>query len=341
MIWLLLGMFLVLMVAPFVLSWYYTGKKKRTILDIPDETSDIPLSHVLTDNSELEHVERYNALSAPAKSLYENPLYIEGKASFGAHSRLNACHAKKELHLSKKCSSTSYLIAGEYLSIGEECALLGRTECGGSMALADGSFFYDLFARKIQFSGGALISDSNSKIIADLKASKKPDEIIRNIKCVDDFEIIEKNITTRHNLHIGKNAVIKGNILSSKGVVLDEGASVGGYIISRRTLVVGKNCKILGDISTERDIELEDNTTVLGNIISQKSIKIGHGCHVKGNVFAQASIEVCDDVTVGTTNQIKSIVAGDTISIRGKSTVFGRVRANRGGKLKTNEACKH
>ncbi|MCQ2511769.1 MAG: hypothetical protein MJ092_00025 [Lachnospiraceae bacterium] len=264
MIWIYLGIFIVLMAAPFLLSWYYTGKKKRTILALSDDSSDIPFHNSSRHMTNSENVIKMERLDAPAESVYEEPLFIEGNASFGKNAKLSAAHAKT-LTLSEQGYVTSFLNADEYLSVGEGCILMGSTECHGNMDIANGVSFYDLFARKIRFSGGPYEAGSDSE--------------------------------------------------------------------ERKDLIVGAKEYVMGDISTENDIELDNDTVVFGNVISQKSIKIGSGCHIKGNVFAQECIEIHENVTIGSEKQVKSVVAGDSLLLFGPSTVYGRVRAIRGGRV--------
>ncbi len=329
MIWIYLGVFIVLMTAPFLLSWHYTGEKKRTILAVPCDTNDVPFRNAIGRDTDSEDVIELDSLVAPAESIYEKPLYIKDNASFGKNAKLFAVHAKT-LTISEQSHVASSLCADEYLSVGEGCELLGSAECDGNMDIADGTSFYDLFARRIRFFGGAYEAGSDSEAIKDLMAAKKPDEVVRNIRNVKDQEIIEKTVITRRGLHVGKNAVIKGDVLAVTKVKMDEGSSIGGNMISKKTMTVGKSCCVIGDISTEKDIELEDGAVIFGSVISQKNVKVGPGCHIKGNVFAQECIEIHENVIIGTEGQIKSVVAGDSISILGSSTVYGRVRAGRG-----------
>lgn len=240
------------------------------------------------------------------------------------------------LLLSEKSRVTSFADADEYLSIGRECELAGSAECDGDMDIADGSSFFDLFARRIRFSGGASSDISDFRALRELRTGKKPGMPGKSIRKADDQELIEKTVVTRHGLRVGKNAVIKGDILSVIGVELDEGARIGGDIISKRAVTVGNSCNILGSISAEKDIELTEGANVSGNVISQKSIKLRSGSHVGGNAFAQDSVEIGNDVTVGIAGQMKSVIAGDSVSIHGSSTVYGRVRAICGGKVSIN-----
>lgn len=96
---------------------------------------------------------------------------------------------------------------------------------------------------------------------------------------------------------------------------------------------VGKECYIFGDISTQKDIKLLGNTIVYGNIFSQKNITIGPNCLIKGNVFAQENVEIYENVTIGVKGKKKSLIAGNYLRIKGRSTVYGRVRAVRGGRV--------
>lgn len=333
MIWILLGVLVVLMTAPFVLSWYSTGRKKRTILDLPHDTSDMPFRHKM--KPETDDTIKLDSLEAPVESRYDTPLFVEGKASFGEGSEVVACHAR-ELMFSEKCRVASFADADEYLSIGKECELMGSAECGGDMDVADGSSFFDLFARRINFLGGASSAITDFSALKALKATQRLDKVEKNVRKVDDQEVIEKTIVTRHGLRVGKNAVIKGDVLSVIGIELDEGASIGGDIISHKAVTIGSKCNVLGDVSAEKDIELREGANILGNVISQKSIKLGIDSHVGGNLFAQDSVEIDDDVTIGTEGRMKSVIAGDTVSIHGRSTVYGRVRALRGGKASRN-----
>lgn len=330
MIWIYLGLLTVLMIAPFVLSWQYTGEKKRTVLNLPDDTSDVPFHNAIRHVTDLKEVIMLESLDEKAESVYEKPLFIKGSAYFGKNSILFTAHAK-QLIISENCHVSSSLDAEEYLSVGKGCKLLGSAECDGDMDVAEGTCFYDLFARKIKFSEGAIAFNFDSDETRDLISSEKKDEIVRNLRHVSDQEIVEKTILTNRNLHVGMNAVIKGDIFAVTKIGLDDGVKIRGCVISKKTITIGKLCYIIGDVSTESDIEIKDNAVIFGNVISQSNIKIGPNCHVKGNVFAQNCIDIYENVIVGVENHIKSVIAGDTIHIRGNSTVYGRVRAIRGG----------
>lgn len=331
MIWALLAALILLMAAPFVISWYYTGKTKRTILDIPSETSDVPRHKIAEIKPEDIGAEMMESLDAPEGSGFEKPLWVAGMARFGAGTKLNVCHADRMV-LSEQCTALSFLDADSYLSAGQGCALLESAECGGDMDIAAECTFHDLFAREIRFSGGAVVDTEEN--IAAYQGMSKPDGISHNISQIDDEATIERSVITRRRLHVGKNAVVRGDIFAVIGVSMDEGASIGGNIISHHGVTIGEKCRIVGDISVEGNIALKDGAVVFGNVISQKAVIIGSNCRVYGNVFAQEGVELDSGTIIGTKGKIKSVIAGDTACICGNCTVYGRVRSIRGGKTK-------
>lgn len=320
------------MALPFIMSALYTMKNKRTILQVPDKTSEMPFHSIVEKNDYSGNLIKKENFEAPAGSVIEDCLFVKGRAFFGRDSKLSGVHAKK-LIISERCQAESSLIAEDYLYVGECCSLLDSAECCGIMDIADGTSFFDLYSETIHFSGGSITPKDDCNDFMSLFSCEKPKITEKNIHIVEKEAVIEKNIMTRRRLDIGRDAVVKGFISSERKIRIGDSTMIGGDVISKNSLIAERDCLIVGDISAEKEIELKEKTVVLGNVISQKSIIIGTDCIIKGNVFAQNSVEINDNVTIGTDGQIKSVISGGTISILGNCTIYGRVRAVKGGKL--------
>lgn len=148
--------------------------------------------------------------------------------------------------------------------------------------------------------------------------------IPNDVRVIDGGKLIG-NINTSGVLEIS-NATVEGNVDSSTGFDLKEGAFVNGDVIAD-----GKNVYLRGgsDVKgtimsqhSEKDVSLEigstDSSTVSGSVISQRNVYIKDGNTVKGDVIADNEVVLKENAVIeGDVLEGEITECGDNATING------------------------
>jgi predicted acyltransferase (DUF342 family) len=98
------------------------------------------------------------------------------------------------------------------------------------------------------------------------------------------------DLVVRGKLLIGEGSQLLGSVKGVKAVVVEDGVTIEGALVSGRQLRIGDHCRIGGPLLAERDMKVgancrigsEDKPTTL----SAEWAEIGAGSIVHGSVWA-------------------------------------------------------
>jgi len=104
-------------------------------------------------------------------------------------------------------------------------------------------------------------------------------------------EIVVRNIVIRGNLRIRAGARICGSVKSVKDMVVEDGVSVEGSLISASKMRVGPNCRIHGPMIAERELWIAGGTWCgtpeCPTTVSAPQIEVEEGVVVFGTLWAR------------------------------------------------------
>ena len=113
---------------------------------------------------------------------------------------------------------------------------------------------------------------------------------------VQPGEVVSRNIVVRGRLRIRAGARIRGSVKSELAMVLENGVSVEGSLISATQMQVGPNCAIHGPVIAEREISIATGTRC-GTLdhpttVSAPRVRVEEGVTVFGTLWAREGGEV-------------------------------------------------
>lgn len=336
----LIIVFLMMLMGPFVVAIVYCRKKQGEVLSIKqDRVRDpryfgksfsalveknlksvnegiIKLSkeEPFIDADKKNHWEkeikdivicRAKDLRVPKETeVFEKEIYSAHNIEFvGEHKKLRAAYAKEKMVLGKSTIVERWVDAEQTITVSDDCDLGISATAGNRLCLGMGCDFRRLFAREIligQYPDTNIDSMANRN--RDMWKVEKTPEVVRNIDSVNEEMTNDR-----------KEAAIT--------------------VLTNRNLTVLENIIIKGDICSHKGVRLCDHVVVCGNIFAENDIYIGSDVVVLGNVFTQGSIYVEKKAMIGQPGEIVSIIARENISFEEEVFVYGYVACEKGGKI--------
>jgi predicted acyltransferase (DUF342 family) len=230
-----------------------------------------------------------NNLESENNVTFKKEVYARGNVFIGESNRLQALACDGDLHVRKGTRFLRWLDAEGRVKVDEECDLGISATCSGELSMAHKCSFTRLYGYPVVTANNTIpVGDKDDQAIGDNTVS----EGISTEWYISDMPPhCQKNcnVIAKGNLSIGEQSVIHGHIKSHGKVVT--GASV----------------------------------TVMGNLFAEGDIEIGPGSRVLGSVFSQGYITVRHGVTIGSKNQIKSIVGKKGISLESGVRAYGYI----------------
>ena len=136
------------------------------------------------------------------------------------------------------------------------------------------------------------------------------------IKAINEFELPPATELLRANSNVAANSLVRANIISKmKDFRIEDG------------------CTVLGSIKAFGNLHIGKNTEVLGNVFCDKSVYIEMGVWIRGHVFAQENINIQNDCVCGQPKCIKTLFAGENLTLGRNCVIYGVVKAKGQGSV--------
>lgn len=233
-------------------------------------------------------------LKIDKKAVFLKEVYAEEKIVFAASSVIRAVSGKKEVIIGENSVVKRWADADELLVLKNNCHAGKSITSGKRVVISSGCEFLRIYAPVIEISDCVEKTDDESIVCEDMPVYKK---IVRNIKSVAESEELKNTIITSHNLQIGENAVVYGDIKSTGNIKICKNAIVTGNVFADGTIII------------------EDYAKVFENVFTESVIYIGAG------------------VEIGRKGKIKSVISREGMYISVGSKVYGYIGTERGGKV--------
>jgi cytoskeletal protein CcmA (bactofilin family) len=233
-------------------------------------------------------------LIVPPEATFSKDIYAGGQFTGGDQNNYRAILGEKDVHLGASSRVMRWVHAVGEFTADLGCRLYGRISSDSLIRLHTNCTFLRLNAPRIEIGRVTISGDagpSNSIIPANADSGMS-----RRVLHDGDFEVqagqvITNNIVIRGKLHIHSGARVCGSVKSVKDMVLEDGVSVEGSLISAGKMRIGPRCAIHGPVVAERELAiatgarcgtLEHPTTV-----SAPLIEVEEGVAVFGTLWAR------------------------------------------------------
>jgi cytoskeletal protein CcmA (bactofilin family) len=231
-------------------------------------------------------------LIMPAEATFSKDIYAGAQFTGGEKNNYRTILGEKDVHLGASSRVLRWVHAVGEFTAELGCKLLGRVSSDSLICLHADCSFLRLNAPRIEIGRVDPIADVSTKSFA---VASRP-EIFQRLLHDGDFEVqagevINTDLVVRGRLRIGAGARICGSVKSVKEMVLEDGVSVEGSLISASKMYIGPHCSIRGPVVAERELGIatgvrcgsaEHPTTV-----SAPSIDVQEGVVVFGTLWAR------------------------------------------------------
>jgi cytoskeletal protein CcmA (bactofilin family) len=231
-------------------------------------------------------------LALPPDSAFSKDIYAGGQLRGGEKNAYRAILGEKDVYLGASSRVTRWIHAVGQFEADPGCMLYGRISSDSLIRLHANCSFLRLNAPRIEI-GNATI---NAAAPSPRSLENSDPGMSRRFLHDGDFEVqagqvFSGDIVIRGKLRIGSGARICGSVKSVDDMVIEDGVSVEGSLISARTMRVGPHCLIHGPVVAEHQMaiatgvrcgSLEHPTTV-----SAPRIEVAEGVVMFGTLWAR------------------------------------------------------
>lgn len=230
--------------------------------------------------------------SSRSGSRFEKEIYCLKSARITDHNQLRAIHADGDLELGSGLTLMRWADADGAVTTGNNCDFGISLTSATSIELGANCKFHRIYAPEIHVGKPGPVNPPLYTLASDLK-----------------------NIHKRHvsPSRTDGNGMTRGNYIARGRIRVDENLVVNGSIRSHRGVIIGAGALICGNIFADGDIYISENATVLGNVFSQ------------GDIYCEKN------VTIGSSGEIRSVIARQTILLEERCTVYGYLSSEDGG----------
>jgi cytoskeletal protein CcmA (bactofilin family) len=233
-------------------------------------------------------------LIVPPDLTFSKDIYAGGHFQGGEKNHYRAILGEKNVHLGSSSLVMRWVHAVGEFTAGLSCRLYGRTSSDSLIRLHAGCSFLRLNAPRIEIGHAAVLEDAlplNSTIPA-IPGPPQPSRFLHH----GDFEIhasqvISSDIVIRGKLLIRSGARVCGSVKSDKEMVLEDGVSVEGSLISASKMHIGPRCAIYGPVIAERELAMavgaRCGTVKNPTTVSAPRIEVEEGVVVFGTLWAR------------------------------------------------------
>ena len=233
-------------------------------------------------------------LIVPPDATFSKDIYAGGQFTGGDKNNYRAILGETDVHLGASSRVMRWVHAVGEFTADLGCNLYGRVSSDSLIRLQARCSFLRLNAPRIEIGHVTNRKDATS---SNVNLPANPGSATAQRFLHDgDFEIgadqvINKNIVIRGNLHIHSGARICGSVKGAKDIVLEDGVSVEGSLISARKMRIGSHCVIHGPVIAERELEIATGarcgTAEHLTTVSAPHIEVEEGVVVFGTLWAR------------------------------------------------------
>jgi cytoskeletal protein CcmA (bactofilin family) len=235
-------------------------------------------------------------LVTPAETTFSKDIYVGGKFRGGENNTYRAILGEKDVHLGGSSRVMRWAHAVGELTMDLGCRLQGRISSDSLIRLDADCRFVRLNAPRIEIAN-TLPSTVVSPTIPASANLRTPGRFFHD----GDFEIhasqvITSDMVIRGKLQIGSGARICGSVKSDQDMVLEDGVSVEGSLISARSMRIGPRCAIHGPVIAESKLTIATGarcgTQEHPTTVSAPRIEVENGVVVFGTLWAREQGQV-------------------------------------------------
>ena len=230
-------------------------------------------------------------LITPAEATFSKDIYVGGKFKGGENNTYRAILGEKDVHLGASSRVMRWAHAAGELTVDLGCRLQGRISSDSLIRLDADCSFVRLNAPRIEIRNAPSSTVLNLPIPVNANR-EAPERFFHN----GDFEVhasqvITSDMVVRGKLRIRSGARICGSVKSDQDMVLEDGVSVEGSLISARSLRIGPRCAIHGPVIAESELAIaagaQCGTQEHPTTVSAPRIEVEEGVVVFGTLWAR------------------------------------------------------
>jgi cytoskeletal protein CcmA (bactofilin family) len=238
-------------------------------------------------------------ISVPANATFSQDVYACGHFEGGERNTYRAILGEKNVHLGASSRVLRWVHAVGEFTADPGCRLYGRISSDSLIRLHTDCNFLRLNAPRIEIGSGAMGMDAPTPIVPVSENSSSG--VSRRFLHDGDFEVqtgqvITRDLVIRGKLRICSGARICGSVKSVEDMVIEDGVSVEGSVISARKIHVGPHCVIHGPVVAERELAIAAGT-LCGTLehpttVSAPTIAVEEGVVLFGTMWAREKGQV-------------------------------------------------
>lgn len=230
----------------------------------------------------------------PPKATFSKDIYAGARFRGGEKNNYRAILGEAEVHLGCSSCVTRWVHAVGEFTAGLGCRLYGRVSSDAVIRLHADCNFLRLNAPRIeigQVAGNVNPTPTNATLSTNLGTGPS-----RRFLHDGDFEIhagevVRGNLVIRGKLHIRSGARVCGSVKSCDDMVVENGVSVEGSLISAQRMRIGPDCAVHGPVIAEHGLAIASGTRCGSpqnpTTVSAPRIEIEQGVVVFGTLWAR------------------------------------------------------
>jgi predicted acyltransferase (DUF342 family) len=111
---------------------------------------------------------------------------------------------------------------------------------------------------------------------------------------------------------------------------------IGSDIVIRGKLLIRSGARVCGSVKSDKEMVLEDGVSVEGSLISASKMRIGPQCKIYGPVIAEREIAIAAGARCGTAEN-PTTVSAPRIEVEEGVVVFGTLWAREYGQVAVSQ----
>jgi len=239
-----------------------------------------------------------NPIQLPDEFHSTGDFYSFSSVETGQRNIFRALMSESEIQIGKDTKVLRWTHAETSLTVNENCALFGRASANRFITLSNHCTFERIYAPMIYTSSDA--SQLPLRMESDAFSKLARSGIGR--------------MRVHGHAHLCAGQQHRGDLVSTRGLQLDEGSSV------------------LGSAKANGEVHLAEGTTVDGSLVGTKTIHVGADSFVKGPVISEHEIRIGTGVQIGVPGTPTTISA-PKIHLAPGSVLHGTVWARVKGRV--------
>jgi len=233
-------------------------------------------------------------LAIPDGGTFSKEIFAAAQFIGGEKNRYRAILGEKNIWLGEASQVTRWVHAAGEFTAGPGSSLHGRVSSDLLIRLQNNCRFVRLNAPRIE---AGLATDPADTIPSDATCPASQQRLLHDGDfVVKPGQAINCNIVVRGKLRICAGARVHGSVKSEQTMILEEGVSVEGSLISASRMQVGPRCSIHGPVIAERELSIATGThcgsSKRPTTVSAPRIKVEEGVTVFGTLWAREGGQV-------------------------------------------------